>query len=105
VILNKFAGLTDGMERKRKVLYDLTDFTYINRTGDRTLKNCMIAVLLQFISVANGDMTKIKIDIVERSPYIKLSLSGLSLDKAIHYIEAFEDYVTETVDALTEKLP
>jgi hypothetical protein len=50
-------------------------------------------------------MTKITIEIVETKPFIKLALNGLTLEKALSYIQTFEAYVEAAFMAMTEKMP
>lgn len=104
VVINKFAALTDGIEYKRKRLDDLTGFWWY-RQADRSIRNSVMGIILQFLAVANGDLTKIKIDIIEHKPFVKIALNGLTLDRAMDYIEYFQEYVEEIFECLTEKMP
>jgi hypothetical protein len=60
---------------------------------------------LTFLAVADGDLTKVKVDFKEKKPFIKISLNGLTVDGADKYIEALEDYIDELVECLEEKMP
>lgn len=104
-IVNRFADLTDDIEKKQNHMYNLYDFVYVNRKADRTLRIAFLSVNILFISTANGDMSKVKIDVIDKEPYFKIAVNNLGLDKADDYIKAFEDCVTTTVHAVTDKMP
>ena len=55
-------------------------------------------------AVANGDHTKVKIEIANRSPLLRISLNGLSGGDVVNYIEAFTDYLSVLSESL-EKIP
>ncbi len=46
-----------------------------------------------------------KCNFVERKPFIKISLHGLTVQNADKQIEGFEDYVDEINDCFEEKIP
>ena len=88
-VIEKFAAIYDDIERKKATLLSLTAFDYVNYPeSDKNIKNITVAMLLQFFAVANGDLSKIKIDVVDRKPFLKISLQGLSVDKAEDMIKA-----------------
>jgi predicted choloylglycine hydrolase len=64
-----------------------------------------MGMLLQFVSVANGDPSKVKVDVIEKKPFIKISLHGLTIDNAEKQIEAFIGYLEEIFDCFEEKMP
>ncbi len=53
-MIERFGRITDDIERKRKVLDDLSGFTYAGkgRFGDGGIKKSVVGILLQFFSVA-----------------------------------------------------
>jgi len=106
-VIERFGKLTDDIERKRKRLDDLSGFSWGGkvRYGDGGIKKSVIGILLQFFAVGQGDLSKVKVSVIERKPFIKLSLNGLTVQQADKQIEAFEDYIDEINDCFEEKMP
>lgn len=77
-IIERFGKLTDDIERKREKLLHLTDFD-IYRPEQVRLKYAVVGMLLQFFSLANGDLSKVKVELKEKKPFLKLKLNGVDL--------------------------
>ena len=80
-IIEDFAKIEDSVKRRRKALDSLTGFVGIidHAVENGGLKKSTMGMLLQFTSVANGDPSKVKVDVIERKPFIKISLHGLTI--------------------------
>lgn len=106
-VIERFGRIQDDVERKRRRLDDVSGFTWSGkgRFGDGGLKKSIYGILLQFAAVAQGDVTKIKFDVIERKPFLKISLHGLTLAEADKQIEAIMDYFDEIAECFTEKMP
>lgn len=106
-VIEDFATIEDSVKRRRKAFDSLTGFTGIidHAVENGGLKKSTMGMLLQFTSVANGDPSKVKVDVIERKPFIKISLHGLTIDNADKQIEAFEAYVDEIFDCFEVKMP
>jgi len=56
-IIEQFAVITDDIDWKRKRVEDATGFWWAKHQDDRTLANYVTGMLLQFYSVANGNVS------------------------------------------------
>ena len=101
-VVNRFADLTDTLNGSQKRLDDLTGFW---RYSGTKVKQSVLGMLLQMFAVANGDVSKVKWDIKDDAPFIKFKLHGLSSKDLEEYIEAFEKFMIDVMDAITEKIP
>lgn len=106
-VIERFGRLQDDVERKRRRLDDLSGFSWTSKSyyGDGGLKKSIYGILLQFAAVSQGDISKIKFDVIERKPFLKISLHGLTLANADKQIEAIEEYFDEIAECFTEKMP
>ena len=66
-VINRFAEVTDLLDDRKQRLDDITRFWTIR--GAR-LKHSVLGILLQCFALANGDMSKVSIDVIERAPII-----------------------------------
>lgn len=60
---------------------------------------------MQFFSVAQGDLSKVKVNMIEKKPFLKISLHGLTVKEAVHQVDAFEKYIEEIQECFEEKMP
>jgi hypothetical protein len=44
-----------------------------------TLKRSVVGIILQDFAAANGDLSKVKWDVIEKAPFVKISLNGVTL--------------------------
>ena len=99
-----FGALTDDVERKRLRIDDSTGFSWYKAYGT-TLRNSVIGMLLQFLSLSNGDLTKFKIETPARRPYLRIVLNGIQSDDADKQIDAVNNYFESMPEVAEEKLP
>ena len=55
--MRRFGALTDDVEKKRLRIDDTTGFSWYKTYGTK-LRNSVIGMLLQFLSLSDGDLTK-----------------------------------------------
>jgi len=77
--LRRFGALTDDVERKRYRIDDVTGFSWYKAFGT-TLRTAIIGMILQFLSLTNGDLTKFSIETPAWRPYLRFSLNGIYAD-------------------------
>ena len=104
-ILEKFAALTDDLDKRRRDLSNYTGFGWHGKHGDGGLKKGIIGIILQFFSLASGDISKVKIDIVPKKPYLKIKLHGIKLDTAEKQVDCIAEYLEAIGDCFEEKIP
>lgn len=104
-VLDDFYYITFGLYKKKHELSDLVDLKWNGKYGDGALKKAVLGILLQFFSVANGDLTKVKIAATHKKPYLKVTINGLALDKAAKQIDTMGEFIEEIFEAVLEKLP
>ena len=85
----------------------MSGFTFSGkgRFGDGGIKKSIIGILLQFFALAQGDFSKVKVQVIERKPFLKISLHGVTVKDADHQIDAIEKYIDEIVESFEEKMP
>lgn len=103
-VIERMARMTDDIERKRSLIDSLTHFDWYKAYGIK-LRQPVYSILLTFLAAADGDLSKVKVDFIEKKPFIKISLNGLTVEGADKYIQALEDYICELVDCLEDKMP
>lgn len=103
-VIERMARLTDDIDRKRATLEHLTHFDYYKSHGIK-IRHIVYGILLQLFSIADGDLSKVKIDFKDKKPFIKISLHGITAEGADKLIEALEDYINEIVECMEEKMP
>ena len=102
--MRRFGALTDDIERKRLKIDEATGFGWYKAYGT-TLRNSVIGMLLQFLSLSNGDLTKFKVETPAWRPYIRIVLNGIQSDEADRQIDAVNDYFVSMPEVAEEKLP
>ncbi len=80
-MLRRFGALTDDVERKRYRIDETTGFAWYKAFGT-TLRTAIIGMLLQFLSLTNGDLSKFSIETPAWRPYLRFVLNGVYLDDA-----------------------
>ena len=101
-VIDRFDAVTDLLAKKKKGLDDVTGFWRIR--GVR-LKHSVLGIILQCFALANGDIDKVKIELRERKPLIKISLHGVTSSDLDSYLGAFDDYLDAIEDAIETKIP
>lgn len=99
-VIERFAKLTDDIEKKRLKLDKLTGFP-----RDSGLRKSVLAILLLFLAAANGDKSKVKIELAMVQPFIKIKLHGVSIPHGDDYLEAIDDYLDEVAECVEKKIP
>ena len=102
--MKKFGGLTDDVEKKRLMIDEATGFSWYKAYGT-TLRNSVIGMLLQFLSLSNGDLTKFRIETPSWRPYLRIVLNGIQSDDADRQIDALNSYFESMPEVAEEKLP
>ena len=102
--MRKFGALTDDVERKRLRIDEATGFGWYKAYGT-TLRNAVIGMLLQFLSLSNGDLTKFKVETPAWRPYLRIVLNGIQSDVADRQIDAVNEYFESMPEVAEEKLP
>ena len=102
VVIKDISDLTDALDDSKKKLNDLTGFWKVR---DPKLKHIVIGMLLQILAVANGDISKLKVEIIDKEPFIKISLHGLSSKDCLEYIKAYEDFIERVWHAVANQIP
>jgi hypothetical protein len=97
-VIERFAKLTDDIEKKRLRLDSVTGFP-----KDSGLKKSVIGILLFLYAAAAGDKTKVKIEISPKK--IKIKVAGVNIHKVDDYIDAIDDYFDEIVECFESKIP
>ncbi|TNV79402.1 hypothetical protein FGO68_gene4178 [Halteria grandinella] len=87
-VVERMARMTDDIDRKRARIDSLTQFDWYKAYGVK-LRQPVYAILLTFLAVANGDLSKVKVDFKEKKPFIKISLNGLSIEGADNWLTAW----------------
>ena len=103
VVINNCAKIEDGITKARKALGAVAGFDAAGKGS--SLKQTVTGILLMCLCAANGDMSKLKIEIINKKPYFKISLNGMTSESIPKLINAFEEYIDALVDAIEEKLP
>ena len=75
-VMRKFGALTDQVERKRLRIDATTGFSWYKAFGT-TLRTSIIGMLLQFLALTNGDLSKINIETPTYRPYLRIVLNGI----------------------------
>ena len=100
-VLDRFAEIQDDIVRKKERLGWVTGFNW----WEVTLKHCIVGIILQDFAAANGDLSKVKWDVIEKAPFVKIALNGVSIADADKQIDAFNEYTEALQEAVTEKMP
>ena len=82
-VIERFAKLTEDIEKKRHRFDSLTGFDAYRVYGTR-IRHSTIGMLLQMYSAANGDRSKVDIGIKEQKPFIKFGMKGLTMEGLDH---------------------
>lgn len=101
-VIDRFDAITEILAKRKKGLDDVTGFWRIR--GAR-LKHSVLGILLQCFALANGDMNKVKIQIKDKNPIMKISLNGVSSTDLDSYLSAFDDYLDSIENAVEHKIP
>lgn len=102
-LIERFSTVIDDIERKREAFERAVGFHGHYSKGARA-KHVVIGILLSACAVANGDLSKIKVEAIKKKPYAKIKLQNLNSGDVEKWIKAFEDYIDEFADAV-ETLP
>lgn len=62
-------------------------------------------MLLQFLSLTNGDLSKFKIETPAWRPYLRFVLNGVYFDDADKQIDAVNNYLESLPDVAEDRLP
>lgn len=90
-IINRFADLTDDLEKRKNEFFDQCDLVYANRTKDRTLSIAFQATVLFIMATIEGDVEKVKIHIIDEKPYFRVDFSEVAtaLEKPTALLASF----------------
>lgn len=102
--MRRFGALTDDVERRRKDIDTYTGFGWYSYYGT-TLRATITGMLLQFLALANGDLSKVKIETPAWRPYIRISLNGVYSDGVDNQLDAVQGYLESVPEVAEEKLP
>jgi hypothetical protein len=69
------------------------------------MRHSIIGILLQYYSLANGDMSKVKIETPSWRPYIIVILNGVYSTEIEAQRKAFNEYLEEVCNVAEERLP
>ena len=69
------------------------------------MRASITGMLLQFLSLTNGDLSKINIETPAWRPYIRISLHGIYSDGITSQIKAVQGYLDSVPEVAEEKLP
>ena len=103
-VLKRFGALTDDVERKRFRIDDETGFSWYKAFGT-SLRTSILGMLLQFLALTNGDLTKFSIETPAWRPYLRFVLNGISADGVDRQIDAVNNYLESMPEVAEDKLP
>ena len=103
-VIERFARLTEEIERKRNAIDNVTGFVAYKKEGAK-LRHAFLGVILEIYSLSNGDTSKVKIVTNAKKPLIKITLNGVTGNDVEKHIKAFEDYIDEITDCVEVKMP
>lgn len=101
-LLKDFRKILQPLEERNHKMMRLTGFKHVHHA---TIKHALVGMFLSFGQAVSGDLTKLKIEIKDKSPYIKAKIAGVSTKDLEEAYEEFEKYAEEVEEILMEKLP
>lgn len=88
-------------ERNLKIMR-ITGFKHVRHA---TIKHALVGMFLSFGQAVAGDIHKLDIKIVQKAPYVKAKINGVSTKDLEEAYEQFEKYIEDIENVLMEKLP
>lgn len=101
-VLKDLQEIMEPIEERSQKIKKLTGLEHVHHA---TTKHALVGMFLSFGQAVAGDLSKLKIVVTDKSPYIKAALSGVGEKQLQDAYGEFEKYIEAVEEVIMEKLP